>query len=368
MKVVRIFHSGVVADWRERDRRLRAEGVELTLISPRRWVEGGRRVVLDGADTFVRPTTTIGKHPYRFLYNPVALVRALRGGANLIDVHEEPASLAAAEVLVARWLCRAGAVPIVFYSAQNIYKRYPPPFRWLERRFLRRAAAAYVCNAEAADVLRAKGFTGIVEVIPLGVDRHLFDQRQGSPRREGEVGYVVGYVGRLDAHKGVDVLVDALADVPDATLEIVGDGPQRASLEQRAAGLGLGRRVRFTGSVERGAIAARYRSFDVLAVPSLTTPEWKEQFGRVAAEAMSLGVPVVASDSGSLPEVVGPGGLLVAPGDAAALAKALLELRPPERRGELGAAAAEWAEQFRWEAIAARHHRLYRRVLAGAAP
>ena len=364
MKVIRIYHSGVVSDWRERERILRANGIDTTLISPLRANEGGRIVTLDGTDDFVRPVSTIGKHPYRFAYNPIALLRAMRGDRDLIDVHEEPASIAAAEVLAARWLLRATSVPIVFYSAQNIYKRYPPPFRWFERRFLRRASAAYVCNAEAADVLRQKGFTGDIEVIPLGVDQHLFGDQ--AVRAAAGAQYLVGYVGRLDAHKGVDVLLDALALLPDATVEIVGEGPQRSSLEQRAADLGLSARVRFVGAAKRAEIADVYRRLDVIVVPSRTTRSWKEQFGRVAAEAMSVGTPVVASASGSLPEVVGPGGLLVPPDDPRALAHALLELQDPVRRAELGDHARRWAKRFTWEAVAARQQHLYERVIAAA--
>ena len=362
MKIARIYHSGVVSDWRERERQMRKAGLDVTFISPRRWNEGGSIAGLDGTDDFVRPVATLGSHPYRFVYGPFALIRALRSGVSLVDVHEEPASLAAAEVLFLRWLCRATAVPLVFYSAQNIYKRYPPPFRWFERRFLRRAAAAYVCNAEAADVLIKKGFAGTIEVIPLGIDRHLFDDDDAAPTG-APGGYVVGYVGRLERHKGVSVLLDALTLVPNASLEVVGDGPLRSELERRATELGLGERVRFLGSVERQNIASVYRRFDVLAVPSLTTSAWKEQFGRVVAEAMSVGTPVVASDSGSLPEVVGPGGVLVPPGDAVALGSALRELEDPARRAELGAAALRWAKQFAWEAVAAQHQRVYTRVL-----
>jgi glycosyltransferase involved in cell wall biosynthesis len=365
VKVARIYHSGVVSDWRQRDRLLRSTGTDVTLISPKRWDEGGQVVRLDDGDDFVRPASTVGKHPYRFAYDPRVLSRAIRERPDIIDVHEEPASLAGAEVLLVRWLCRRTSIPIVFYSAQNIYKRYPPPFRWFERAFLRRASAAYVCNSEAVEVLRRKGFAGTIEVIPLGVDRERFSAEVQTARGPSS-GYVVGYVGRLEAHKGVDVLLHALSRVPDARLEVVGNGPERRSLEKLVSELHLDGRVRFLGSAEHGSIAAAYRRFDVLAVPSLTTSAWKEQFGRVAAEAMSVGTPVVASNSGSLPDVVGPAGLLVGPGDPVALAAALRELMDPSRRAELGRAAARWAEQFSWDAVAALHARLYRNVLAAA--
>ena len=87
--------------------------------------------------------------------------------------------------------------------------------------------------------------------------------------------------------------------------------------------LGLDGRVRFMGWAAQDDLARHYRSFDVVAVPSIDTPGWSEQFCRVAVEAMASGVPVVASRAGALPEVVGAAGLLVDPGDADALGAAL---------------------------------------------
>ena len=103
----------------------------------------------------------------------------------------------------------------------------------------------------------------------------------------------------------------------------------------------------------------------MLAVPSLETPAWIEQFGRVAVEAMASGVPVVASDSGSLPEVLADAGVLVPPGDAAALAGALERLRDDRsERTRLADAGRRRSSYFSWPAVAERHHALYEEMLA----
>ena len=262
---------------------------------------------------------TWGRHPALFVYAPLPLWRALGRPYDVIDIHEEPFALATAEILLLRRLRRQRA-PYVLYSAQNIDKRYPPPFRWIERWALRHAAALSVCNSEAGRICERKGFPGAATLIPLGVDTQRFSPAPARP--EGQVP-VIGYVGRLEPHKGVHVLLDAIARLDRATLRIAGAGPEEAALRARVAELGIGDRVELVGSVGQDQLPDFYRGLDVLAVPSLPTPGWLEQFGRVVVEAMACGVPVVASDTGALPDVVGDAGLLVPPGDPEALATAL---------------------------------------------
>ena len=183
-RVLRVYHSAVVGGWRERDRELRRRGAQVTLVAPRAWREGGRRVVLDpGGDTFVVSARTCGRHPAVFAYDPLPLLRLLRRQRfDHIDVHEEPCSLAAAEVrMLRRWLQPDSK--LLLYSAQNIPKRYPAPFRQFEAGALAEAAGVYVCNRAAGAILRGKGFRGVVEVLPLGVDvdRFVPRQRQDGP-------------------------------------------------------------------------------------------------------------------------------------------------------------------------------------------
>jgi len=299
---------------------------------------------------------TFGNKPNLFVYDPRPIFRLLRSERfDLIDAHEEPCSLAATEVLLLRWLARSRA-PVTLYSAQNIFKRYPLPFRWMERRALRAAAGIHVCNTVAGDITRRKGFTGTVEMLPLGVDIERFHPELPPSTEPGALR--IGYVGRLDAHKGVEVLIDAVAGQPGWTLHIVGDGPTAADIGRHAAPCGV--QVTISGFVPTEDLPDVYRSFDVVVVPSLETPSWTEQFCRVAVEAMASGVPVVASDSGALPEVVGDAGVLVPPGDASALRRTLAELASdPARRAMLGQAGRDRSRRFAWASVAENQHRFY---------
>lgn len=363
MKVLRIYHSAVVSEWRQRDRELRATGVDVTLVSAARWNEGGKVVACEpGADAFVHCARTWGSHPYLFVYDPVALWRLLAYPYHIIDVHEEAASLATLEVRVLMALRKSSRrAKLLLYCAQNIEKRYPIPFRWFERSALRHASGIYCCNARAGQILRRKGYRNVLTVLGLGVDVERFAPGSTQAARQA---FTIGYVGRLEEHKGVHVLIEAVAKVPDAHLRIVGDGPYRRELEAATRRYGVTDRVHFDGYAGQAALPDVYRSFDILAVPSIPTPEWIEQFGRVAVEAMAGGLPVVASDTGSLPEVVGDAGVLVSPDDPVALADALRDLMNDRaRRGALASAARERAQRYSWRSIAEGHRELYERVL-----
>lgn len=354
MRVLRVSHSAVVSAWRARERALGALGHDVTLLTAKVWNEAGADVPLvPDAGEAVAGISTIGRHPALFVYDPRPLWRALAEPWDVLDIHEEPFSLAAAEVLLLRAVRRQLA-PYALYSAQNIDKRYPIPFRWLERCALRHAAGLSVCNSEAGRICQRKGFPGSPTLLPLGLDTGHF-----TPAPAASSGWPirVGYAGRLEVHKGVDVLLEALVDEPGLTLTVAGSGPEEVRLRDLATRLGIQGRVTWRGAVSQEDLPDFYRSLSVLAVPSLPTASWLEQFGRVAVEAMACGVPVIASDTGALPDVVAGAGRLVPPGDAHALRQALVavgsrqELASRMRAdGLVRAASCDWREVARRQA------------------
>ncbi|QOK24666.1 glycosyltransferase [Janibacter indicus] len=352
-------HSGVVDAWRERERVARRMGHDVTSVTAAVWDEGGRDVPLElRPDEDVIGVRTLGRHPALFVYDPLPLWRLLGQRWDVIDLHEEPFALSTAEVLLLRALRRV-ATPFCLYSAQNIDKRYPPPFRWLEQWALRHATAVSVCNAEAGEIVARKGLTGRAALIGLGVDpEHFAPGPERPPSSDGAV--TVGYVGRLAPHKGVDVLLEAVAAEPRLHLVVAGAGPQASQLQARARQPDLAARVELIGSVDKVDLPDLYRSLDVLAVPSLTTAGWVEQFGRVAVEAMACGTPVVASDSGALPDVVRGAGLLVPPGDVTALAEALARAGTDERlSATMRREGIARAREFSWDRIGETYVELY---------
>ena len=188
--------------------------------------------------------------------------------------------------------------------------------------------------------------------VPSGVQtsqlRARAPARAGARARLGLAGdaFVVAGLGRFVPVKGFDLLVAALpalaAAVPSARVVLVGDGPERTALEAQATGLGVRERLLVTGATSDVAVG-------LAAADALAAPSRNEGMGRALVEAMALGLPVVGTEVGGIPAVVADGetGRLVPPGDAAALAAALIELgRDAALRAKLGAAAAARAEAF----------------------
>ena len=138
----------------------------------------------------------------------------------------------------------------------------------------------------------------------------------------GEDAFVVGFAGRIVEEKGWRVLVEALGPLPDVVkLAVAGAGPDTEELQASLPG-----RVHCAGLLPKDELWGFYASLDCLAVPSLTRARWKEQLGQTVLDGLVMGVPVVASASGGLPDAIGDAGILVPEGDAEALSAALRRL------------------------------------------
>lgn len=342
-------------------------GHDVHVVCPPSWEEGGQ-VVRPSPDADV-PVHVVGvngpRRPNLFWYRFGELRAVLRQvQPRIVDLHEEPYSVAAAVALRAIRM-ELPQAKVCVYTAQNLVaRRYPPPFSWTEQRVLTAADAAYPCSTEAGERLRRQGFRGAIHVLPLGVSL--------SPAVDREPGGVrVGFVGRLEPYKGGLIAVRAFLEAAarataEASLEVIGTGSQAEAMRREVENSRLADQVVFTGGLPQDETLRRIAQLDVMMIPSQTTPTWKEQFGRVAVQAMAAGAVVIASDSGSLREVVGDSGVLVPEGDEEALASALQQLLDDSARlaalREAGRRRA--AETFSWEAVAAGVDRMYCELVA----
>ena len=351
-------------------------GVELMVVVPNRWKHYGawRTAEAPVSDSFAyRPTPVrlpwVGPAQY-YLHTYPALSDILASfKPDVIDLWEEPWARVSAVTCGLRDRICPGA-RVVVETEQNICKRLPFPFEGYRAKTLARADRAIARSREAANVLRAKGFSGPIDVVPNGVDADLFRplDRERCRRDLGLSGFVAGYVGRLVEEKGVLDLVAALPHCPpDVNLLFVGTGPAAVPIRAMAAGLGFAGRVRVESARPLGQLPVVMNALDVLVLPSRTTARWKEQFGRVIVEAHACGVPVVGSNSGAIPEVVGAGGLITPEADPAALARALARFAAaPTLARAMGSAGRRQAlAHFTWDRTASRMVDVYRAVMSG---
>ncbi len=304
--------------------------VELTVLVPPVWKDergllGLERAHERGYTLRAIPIALNGHFHLHFYPSLGREIRAMR--PHIVHVDEEPYNLAAFQ---ATWLARRAGAQVLFFTWQNLHRRYPPPFCWMERYVLRQAACGLAGNQEAVQVWRAKGYTGPLRVLPqFGVDPEIF--RPVAGRRDAGRGFTFGYVGRLVEEKGVDLLLRAAAGLPGLwRVTILGSGPERQALERLAGELGMRERVIFDAPIPSTQMAAYYRGLDVLVLPSRTCRNWKEQFGRVLIEAMACGVPVIGSTCGEIPNVIGEAGLVFPEGDVASLREQLMRLQRDE--------------------------------------
>jgi glycosyltransferase involved in cell wall biosynthesis len=304
-------------------------GIELTVAVPPAWRdERGwirlERAYVRGYELVVEPVRFNGSfhlHYYPRLGRLLARVRP-----DLVHLDEEPYNFATWHAQ--RQALRQGARTL-FFSWQNLLRHYPWPFSRLERQVLCRSTAGIVGNHEAVSVWRAKGFQGPLRVIPqFGVDPELFKPAPLNNAADGAPPFVVGYAGRLVREKGVDLLLQAAAQLPeDVHVRLVGAGPEQPALQRLGERLGLGKRLSIVPLVPSTEMPRALAGFDCLVLPSRSRPNWKEQFGRVLIEAMACGVPVVGSTCGEVPNVIGDAGLVFPEEDVAALASHLRSLR-----------------------------------------
>jgi glycosyltransferase involved in cell wall biosynthesis len=338
VRVLRVYPTANDPRQRCRDLALAQLGVETAIVAPYSYGADWSPAPIEPELTHWRSRLLNENSIPLHLWDPRVLHRAVREfDPDLVDIHEECYFPAGAQAVRA-----AGGRPVTMFAAQNIPKQYPAPIRWMRRWVLRRLGAAYPCSTDAAVVLREWGYRGPVEIVPYGVEDELFRVR---PRGE-----LVGFVGRLVPEKGVRDLLGF-----GKRLLCIGSGPLEG--EVHAAGA----RIELAHTLEE--LAGAFEQMAVLAIPSRTTQSWKEQFGRVAVEAMAAGVPVVAYDSGALAEVIGDSGVLVPEGDRAALVEAIQDLLDrPDGLGERGRAQA-W-QRYRWRTVAEHMVRVYREALA----
>jgi len=342
----------------------RCPGIELTLVTPAYWLadDGGKQVFepryIRGYRTIVTPIVFNG-HFHLYYYPRLGqIMREVR--PEILHIDEEPYNFA---TFHAMRLARRYQAKSLFIAWQNIYRSYPPPFRQFEQYNYHHATVAVAGIADAADILKRKGFSGLVRVVPQhGIDPQIYQRSEPHAQRAEDAPFILGYVGRLKEEKGLPLLVEALTELPDyCRVVFVGTGPVKGELEQQALRLGVAERVTFKDAVPAYAVPQEMQQMDAFVLPSLTRSNWKEQFGRVLVEAMACETPVIGSRSGEIPRVIGDAGLLFQEGNVQELVACVRRLLDdPALYAQLAAKGRQRVlEHYTQECIARQMYEVY---------
>jgi glycosyltransferase involved in cell wall biosynthesis len=344
-------------------------GIELSLIVPPSW--GNQKLEIQNGNGYtICPVKTVfnGYNHFHFYLGLDEIIKK-KIKPDIVHIDEEHYSLVTFQVM--RLAKKLGARAL-FFTWQNIYKKYPFPFSKIEKYNLENADFAIAGNKEAQEVLTRKGYQKEIAVIPqVGVDPELFCKMENSEIREKlhieKDRFVVGFIGRLVEEKGILDLTEAVSRLKEnVVLLLIGSGPLRREIIHKAKKLGIEKRVQILGQVPSSEIPQYMNSLSCLILPSLTRPNWKEQFGRVLIEAMSCEVPVIGSSSGEIPNLIRDAGMIFQEGEVGDLIEKLnLLMKDRDTREVLAKKGRERAlKNFTQKKIAEETFSIYQKMLS----
>lgn len=349
MKILVASHSYIVDLNCEKLRELAQlnSNIEVTIIVPKCWKPGGVQNKIietkfrEEGNFRVIPITNYSQNHQGLLTFGAEIISLLKEfKPDIIQVEQGIKSLAYAEfITLNNWL--GLNAKNCFFTWWNIPYKMKFPYSWLEQFNLRYTDGFVAGNQDAADIIRDHGYKKPIIVLPkLGVDETLFSPSP-QPELKTKLGinsddFVIGYVGRFVSEKGILTLIKAVSNLTEKRwkLLLLGRGELQSKIIEEMTQVGLKDRLILIESVPHDQVPAYINLMDTLVLPSETTYEfktmsaagWKEQFGHVIIEAMACKVPVIGSNSGEIPNVIGETGLIFPEQDAIALQDCLLKL------------------------------------------
>ncbi|MCC3411025.1 MULTISPECIES: hormogonium polysaccharide biosynthesis glycosyltransferase HpsO [unclassified Microcoleus] len=322
--------------------------IEVTIVVPRRWKPGGvQNKIIETEfyqeDSFkIVPISNFSQNNQGLLTFGTDIIRLLQKfKPQIIQVEQGSKSLAYSQLIILNKLLKLQAKNILF-TWWNLSYELKWPISLLENCNLQNTDGIIAGNLDGSKILHQRGYTGAMAVMPqLGVDEKLFVPAAKDIELSRKFGikptdFVVGFVGRFVEEKGLLTLAEALAGLKQLSWKwlLVGQGKLRSHLEEKCREWGISDRIIWVESVSHEEIPPYINLMNCLVLPSqtsykfktLTTVGWKEQFGHVLIEAMACKIPVIGSDCGEIPHVIGDAGLVFPEGNAGILRDCLQQL------------------------------------------
>ncbi|MEM8501869.1 MAG: glycosyltransferase [Cyanobacteria bacterium P01_D01_bin.1] len=307
---------------------------DVGLLVPTSWQALGWQKSL----TLERPYHSIAVYPAKiffsgrvgaYIYRPWSIWRVIKDfKPDILHVEQEVFSLSALQLAIA---AKFFNLPMTIFGWENMDRQLSSLRKWVRQTVLDTVQVVIPGNQEGEELVKRWGYTGTIEIMPqIGVDAALFAP-QTNLKKPSESQFRIGYVGRFTYEKGLDTLFSAVQQLSqqtdDVRLIMCGSGPDEAKLKAEAKALGIDDFVIWHGKIAPTKVPNEIATFDVLALPSKTGDSWKEQFGHVLIEAMCMGVPVVGSTCGEIPNVIGNPDYVFPEGDARRLSSILSRMK-----------------------------------------
>jgi len=361
MRILVVSHTYIVDINREKFKILAnlEPDIEVTIVVPRRWKPGGVQNKIIETEFYqedslkIVPISNFSQNNQGLLTFGTDIIKLLQEfQPQIIQVEQGSKSLAYTQLIILNKLLKLQAKNILF-TWWNLPYKLKWPISVLENCNLQNTDGIIAGNLDGSKILHERGYTGMMAVMPqLGVDETLFLPTGKNADLSRKLGieptdFVVGFVGRFVEEKGLLTLAESLAGLKKLPWKwlLVGQGKLRSHLEQKCIEWGISDRIVWIESVSHEAIPPYINLMNCLVLPSqtsykfktLTTVGWKEQFGHVLIEAMACKIPVIGSDCGEIPHVIGDAGLIFPEGNAEKLRECLQQLMwRPEFAADLG--------------------------------
>jgi hypothetical protein len=287
------------------------DGVTVGLLAPSNWKanEWNRLIPVERPypkiQIYTLPVAFSGRGG-AYCFNPLSMIQVLNDfRPDIVQVEEEIFSVLTLQV--ALW-AKIRKIPMVVFGWENMERQLPMPRQWLRAIVMASTQLFIAGNTDGSNLMRQWGYQKPIEVMPqMGVDTELFSPKLVKPSDDGV--FRIGFLGRLSPGKGIDLILSALRQLRSQDLAckviLCGTGPSEEKLRNQAQELQIADWIVWRGGVRHEEAPMEIGNFDVLVLPSRSTPKWKEQFGHVLIEAMSMSIPVVGSSSGEIPNVIG---------------------------------------------------------------
>lgn len=321
MKVMFVSHSSVL-EYHQQKLKILSEkyGVEIHLVTPSYWYEGGVKTEQYTGNPEIHyykgKVFMLKNRMFHFYFNVKELFEKIR--PDIVHIEEIPFNLVCWQFL--RCAGKYGAKKI-FFTWENIRRKLNPLYKYFYKYSIKNTDCAIAGNEEGKEILLELGFKNKIFVMPqYGINPENFKEKEKLLPDAGQDFNIV-YTGRIVPEKGIEILIEAIKDIKGIKLIIAGKGNK--NYEEKIKSLieqyNIKNKIEWKGYVPSADIPFLLNKMHILVLPSITLPDWKEQFGRVLIEAFAAKVAVVGSSSGEIPNVIGDAGLIFKEGDSADL-------------------------------------------------